>query len=690
MDVTILRSLGLCSALVFSAGVLSSAVQAQLVDESALDALNRQAPAVVPNVSEPAGAVELRAAMRRISFNPSDADALADAGNASLALGDANAALNFLTRANAIRPNNSRIVSGLATATVRTENPFEALRLFDDAVRLGATERSIAADRALAFDLLGNFGRAQQDYQLARTAASSDDIIIRQAVSLSLAGQKEPADAMLVPLLQRNSATAWRARALMLAARGDLRESNKVAQGFMDATSAQKMERFFRLMPNLTSAQQAAAIHLGHFPTSQSVGRDSEQVRRVAATLPQTAIAPAENRLIPSGSPLGPKSAKARDAKSEAKPLSKRDRRAQERAEVQAVAANIPDALKLPKTDTARLGTAAARAAVTDAQSARITSVGNNTLPSPEAARPLVRVALPPATLAAGAPPVRTPPVQTATVQPPPVQTAPRPDAVVAKVEPAATVAVITPPTVQPAVKLAAISPAATTTIPSATIPASILSTTGAQAGAPVTTAATPAFVGPPATLGPAGVSNAAAQPSTTLSAPAEAQVAIPSPVPAATAATGFSLDAIVGAIEIPESEQRPSQIPVDLKKLKPATPKALAAAEASKAAKVDPKLAAKAKLEAANPARFWVQIATGEASALGFDYRKWTKKNPELFKAQNPWTSPWGKTARLLVGPFADMKAAKKWEGEFKKAGGGGFMWKSENGVPVNAIKGK
>jgi Flp pilus assembly protein TadD len=685
MDVTILRSFGLCSALVFSAAGSPSAVQAQVVDESALDALDRQAPAVLPNVSEPVGAVELRSAMRRISFNPSDADALADAGNASLALGDANAALNFLTRANAIRPNNSRIVSGLATATVRTENPFEALRLFDDAVRLGATERSIAADRALAFDLLGNFGRAQQDYQLARTAASSDDIIIRQAVSLSLAGQKEQPDAMLVPLLQRNSATAWRARALMLAARGDLRESNKVAQGFMDATSAQKMERFFRLMPNLTGAQQAAAIHLGHFPTSQSVGRDSEQVRRVAATLPQTAIAPAENRLIPSGSPLGPKSAKARDAKSEAKPLSKRDRKAQERAEVQAAAANIPDALKLPRTDTARLGTAAARVAVTDAQSARITSVGNNTLPPPEAARPLVRVALPPATLAAGAPPV-----QTATVQPPPVQTAPRPDAVVAKVEPAATVAVVTPPTVQPAVKLAAISPAATTIMPSATIPASTVLTPGAQVSAAVPTAATPAFVGPPATPGPAGVSNAAVQPSTTLVTPAQAQVVTASPVPAATAATGFSLDAIVGAIEIPESEQRPSQIPVDLKKLKPATPKALAAAEASKAAKVDPKLAAKAKLEAANPARFWVQIATGEASALGFDYRKWTKKNPELFKAQNPWTSPWGKTARLLVGPFADLKAAKKWEGEFKKAGGGGFMWKSENGVSVNALKGK
>jgi tetratricopeptide (TPR) repeat protein len=148
MDVTTLRSLGFCSALVFSAGALSPAVHAQAVDESALEALDQKTPAVVPNIVEPAGAVELRDAMRRISFNPSDADALADAGNAALLLGDANAALNFFMRANAIRPNNSRVVAGLATATVRTENPFEALRLFDDAVRLGASERSIAADRA--------------------------------------------------------------------------------------------------------------------------------------------------------------------------------------------------------------------------------------------------------------------------------------------------------------------------------------------------------------------------------------------------------------------------------------------------------------------------------------------------------------------------------------------------------------
>jgi len=562
MNVTMLRGAG-----IFCALALSSGVAAQVVDESALEALDQATPSA-PIISEPSGAAELRAAMRRISINPSDADAMADAGNASLALGDANAALNFFTRANTLRPGNSRIVSGLATATVRTENPFEALRLFDQAVRLGANERAIALDRALAFDLLGNFGRAQQDYKLARTASTSDDLIIRQAVSLSLAGQKEAADAMLLPLLQRNSASAWRARAFMLAARGDLRESTKVAQGFMDASSVLRMERFFRLMPSLTDAQKAAAIHLGHFPTGQAVGRDSEQVRRIASTQPQAPVVSGDNRLIPSGTALGQKTAPSRDNKS------------------------------IPKTDTPRLGTATTRGKVEEPQTARIASVSNNALPVPETARPLVSAPLP-----------------------------------------------------KPA---SALPPAAVTPVAA-------------------TTASVPAVIAPQPT--PSSGSTAEPLPiAPTLTVAAQA----PEPAPAERVASpSFNLSAIVAAIDIPESEQRPSQIPVDLKKLKPVV-------------KVDPKLAAKAKAEKDHPARFWVQIATGNANALAFDYRKLSKTYAVLLKSRNAFTAEWGRTDRLLVGPFADQKAAKKWEGDFKKAGGDAFMWKSEMGEVVNPLKTK
>lgn len=637
---------------------LASGAAAQEVDESALDALDKTGVAAVQPVREPAGAAELRAAMRRISYNSNDADALADAGNASLILGDANAALNFFTRANNIRPNNGRFVAGLAAATVRTENPFEALRLFDDATRLGISERSIAADRALAFDLLGNFARAQQDYRLARTAATTDELLIRQAVSLSLAGQKADADALLLPLLQKNDAAAWRARAFLLAAHGDLRESTKVTQGFMDAGSAQRMERYLRLLPNLTVAQQAAAIHLGHFPASQYVGRDSDELRRVASAIPPVAPSPGESRLIPSGDPLGPKTAKAAPAKNDKKRESSRERKAREKEEVRVAVASIPEAAKLPKTDRSRLGTESARAKVEEAQAARISPVSTGGLPPPENARPLVSVA-------ASQP--SKPVLQPQNAMQPPV-----PQKVVSA--PASN-----PPVSQPSTKpepgwsspARLTTPVSAATVIAAGAPEAASSTTvplqgPTQSGAPIESSVVPAVT----------------------AAVVEPVVSAPTITPSATPA--FDLASIVSAIEIPESEQKPSAVPVDLKKIKPVAPKSVGAVDVAKTAKIDPKAAAKTKAEPANPARFWVQIATGDASALGFDYRKWSKKSAELFKGQNGWTSAWGKTSRLLVGPFADQTAAKKWEGDFRKAGGDGFMWKSENGVVVTTLKSK
>ena len=60
------------------------------------------------------------------------------------------------------------------------------------------------------------------------------------------------------------------------------------------------------------------------------------------------------------------------------------------------------------------------------------------------------------------------------------------------------------------------------------------------------------------------------------------------------------------------------------------------------------------------------------------------------LFVSHDGWTSPWGKTKRLLVGPFPDMKAAKKWETDFRKAGGDGFVWQSDKTVEVEKLKSK
>ncbi|MGB7410739.1 SPOR domain-containing protein [Sphingopyxis granuli] len=161
------------------------------------------------------------------------------------------------------------------------------------------------------------------------------------------------------------------------------------------------------------------------------------------------------------------------------------------------------------------------------------------------------------------------------------------------------------------------------------------------------------------------------------------------------------SLAAIIGSIEIPPEElARPDNaIGADTLAMLQAEKRKAEAAEAAKrekeeaAAKAKAEADAKAKEEAAkkkaNPARLWVQIATGaNEKALAFDYNRFAKKNADLFKGKAGATAEWGRTRRLLVGPFASKKAAQDWLADYKKAGGDGFLFNSEAGETVDPVK--
>ncbi len=844
MNVTLSRCLMAVS--IFALSVPVAAQEEE--DQSAIDELDNSKPAAAP-VYEVPGAAELRDAMRRIASRPTDSYALTDAGNAALLLGDANAALNFFTRANSLQPSNGRIKMGLAIASVRTENPFEALRLFDEAVRLGVAERTIAGDRALAHDLLGNFVRAQQDYSLARTAGVSDGLIVQQAISLSIGGRQSDADAMLNPLLKRNVPLAWRARAFLLAARGDYKESVRVTQGFMDARSAQQFERYLRQMPELTGAQQAAAIHLGHFPAN-NIGRDSEAVRAVASSYPVQGAAGA-GRLIPSGQPLGSNSAAApvKETGKERKARLRAEKLAAKQAKNNPVAAvAVPDRSVRIAAGTGTgpgLATDIARSRILEAEQASVRLVAANSLPPPDNARPLVTATLPPerikplplpvpaptpaptpipapvavlspasnplpfpptaaspAQSAIPAPavlkpaaqfpvqtpapiitapkpaPILTPPSPTQTevkiatvtrdIQPPPILPprtnpapiitqpaseppqiltpasaapsisspldAPKPQPIPASVPtqtpapivlPAQTAVITSAPTVtpnlsavmvkpqpevvkaivtQPGPLLSPPAPSLAATAPSLTpapVQVPVPSSTPAPVPAPInvlsssqdSVPAIPNLIDPSAPKIADAQIPAASDPLTAPIAVPETQqpeIAQPIVAPAPAPAPAFSLDDVVSAIEIPESEQQRSVVPVNLKTLKPAAPK-LSAAEQAAAdkAKIAGKTGAK-NPEIESPARYWVQIATGNASAFSGDIRNYARKYPVQFKGQNAWSSQWGNSSRLVIGPFADLKGAKKWEADYNKAGGKGFVWRSEKGTEVKPLKGK
>jgi Flp pilus assembly protein TadD len=681
MKVTLLH-FGLIALLASPAAALST----QDADESALDAFdNVSKPAVIKQ--DPPGAVELRDAVRRIAQRPTDSYALTDAGYAAVKLGDYDAAYNFFTKANAIQPSDGRIKAGLGIAQVRRENPFEALSLFDEALRLGASERSFALDRALAFDLLGNFDRAERDYALAASYGPSDELALRHAISLSLAGKRDEADRMLIPMLQKENPEAWRTRAMMLAARGDHREASKIAQGFLSESEARRMDGYFRNMPRLTAAQQAAALHFGHFPVGSNIGEDSNAVVSLAAATGARPVAPVgDSRLIPTGEPLGAKTA-AKPEKPK-KPV-KKDKDEGKRA--------------------SGVTTASAQQAIDNAAKAKVTTVAAAKLPPPESARPPVRIALP---ALARPQPVALPPAENRPAQSelPPIgpavgavpQTIVFQSSVAEKPQPAPPV-IQTPvvqPSPQPEIRIAQIDPATVLAGPKAPIASAANVTLPPVEQKPVQgPPATTIDIGPgfeslpakPASVPEAVVIPAQSSPEVVVvQAPPEQQVVVvqtqplpevieAKPAPVTIAEKPFDLGALVASIDVPDSEKKPSVAPVDLKKIKPA-PKAEPAST-----KPDAKAA---KQPAAGP-RIWVQIATGsDVNGLGFDYRRMAKKNAALFAKLEGWTATWGKTKRLLVGPFADMKAAKKWEADFRKGGGDGFVWQSDKTSDVAKLK--
>lgn len=88
------------------------------------------------------------------------------------------------------------------------------------------------------------------------------------------------------------------------------------------------------------------------------------------------------------------------------------------------------------------------------------------------------------------------------------------------------------------------------------------------------------------------------------------------------------------------------------------------------------------------NPSRIWVQVATGrDRSALRFDWRRLTRKAPGLLSGRDGFIVDWGRTNRLVTGPFPNKNAAQDFVTELKRAGIDSFQYTSKSGEAVNPI---
>lgn len=214
----------------------------------------------------------LASAMGRIGNDRTDAAALIDAGRASLALDNPQAALGFLTRAGQLRPADGTVAALTGSAMVQLERPAEALDLFADAARLGAPERSYLSDRGLALDLLGRQDDAQRDYEAVLAQANDAETVRRYALSLGISGQLDRAVQVLTPQLRSQDRAAWRTRAMIYAIAGRQADAREIVRATMPGPMASNIIPFLARLPGLTPAQQAAAAHFGALPGGTKPG----------------------------------------------------------------------------------------------------------------------------------------------------------------------------------------------------------------------------------------------------------------------------------------------------------------------------------------------------------------------------------------------------------------------------------
>lgn len=155
--------------------------------------------------------------------------------------------------------------------------------------------------------------------------------------------------------------------------------------------------------------------------------------------------------------------------------------------------------------------------------------------------------------------------------------------------------------------------------------------------------------------------------------------VATPAPAPRVRAATSpVSLADAFADFSREIAPEGPPPGAVDITKIKPA--RAIAKPQQKPVAKPKPP---------ANPSRIWVQVGTGrDVKALEFTWRKLTKEGGSLLSRHDAYWAKWGRTRRLVTGPYKSEDDAQAAIKALKKKGIGSFEFVSDEGEEVTPLK--
>ena len=207
--------------------------------------------------------------VRTLASDPRDFGALIGAGKAALELGDPQAAAGFFARADEVNPRSPLPQAGMGAVSVANGEPNAAMPYFSRALQLGAPLSTVACDRGLAYDLLGQQPKAQADYRTALSGPDATEARRRLALSLAISGDKAGAMQALAPLAAKGDSAAGRVRAFVMALTGDPRGAMIATDAAMPGSWSQ-VSPFLQRLPTLQAGQKAAAVNLGIFPDSNA------------------------------------------------------------------------------------------------------------------------------------------------------------------------------------------------------------------------------------------------------------------------------------------------------------------------------------------------------------------------------------------------------------------------------------
>jgi len=638
----------------------------------------------------------LAAEVRILAANPTDMNALLSAGELALKLGDTIASARFFARAERLEPRNGRLKAGTARILVTMERPGEALMLFAEAESLGYDVDSLASERGLAFDLIGQQERAQRDYRRVLKRGPDDETLRRYALSLGISGKRDDAFVEIDALLRRSDRAAWRARAFILAMSGDVGGAERIMTSMLPVGMASGLLPFLRRLESLSPVDRAFAVHFGELTPTPTRLSDAR-------------LAPVLQPLLPEQSPFRVAAATpTRDGKANRRDRVRPDRAKQAMlvARENTAVVTLPPPPPPPTLLPARPDKVAA---------APVQMVQQRAVPQPAApqaaALAATKIVASSGPLMPALPVIRTQTIESA--NPAVAMNVIAPSAAAGNAVSSARPAVNTDPMKLESRKATELSPAPSpspsptprpTPTPAlaatSTMSASVVATVPPNSRAPATREESilskiiAGIAVPTTELGasPQLRSNA---PSDIAAGPPTEKIPEQKPVAEALSADVRSISPVVTTIATAKGEAKnlPKVAPemltaADKKKIEAAAKKAAEKKAADK--KAAEEKAAELKLTKANPSRVWVQVAGG--SSIRDLPKEWAKlqEKAAALKGRGAWSTPLRFTNRLLTGPFKSADEAQTFVNQIAKSGLTGFVFTSDSGQKIDRLPGK